>query len=61
MNCYKYSCLSLATLLITLNSAIAPSSAEIPAPQQVNAASSPVYVTRNNRREYTFKAPGNKT
>ena len=61
MNCYKYSCLSLVTVIVSLHSAIAPSSAEIPAPQQVNAASSPVYVTRNNRREYTFKAPGNKT
>ncbi|MEL6787662.1 MAG: SPOR domain-containing protein [Cyanobacteria bacterium J06607_15] len=63
MNCYKYSCLSLATLLITLNSAIAPGAAEsFPAPQQIDLAnSSPVYVTRNNHREYTFKAPDSKT
>lgn len=63
MNCYKYSCLSLATLLITLNSAIAPSSAEsLPAPQQIDLAnSSPVYVAKNNHREYTFKAPDSKT
>ncbi|MEO1669911.1 MAG: SPOR domain-containing protein [Cyanobacteria bacterium J06631_2] len=62
MNCYKYSCLSLLTVIVSLNSAIAPSSGEIPTSQQVDATgSSPVYVTRNNRREYTFKAPDSKT
>ena len=65
MNNYKF-CLSLLGILITSNSAIAesPHREQLPSPDSLS--SNTIYLSRNNSddasgREYTFKAPDNKT
>lgn len=58
---YKYWCLPLVSLLISANSAIAVRGSEISVDQN------PIYLSKNEHqvnsksREYTFKAPDNKT
>lgn len=65
MNFSKSCCLSLVSLAITLNSAIAAQEIEhfplAPALDRMES-SQPTYLAKNNRlREYTFKAPDSKT
>lgn len=63
MNCYKYCCLSLVSLLLAAPGAIAaePNSSSTAVRETVKAQSS-TFVARNNRtREYTYKAPDSKT
>ena len=58
---YKYWCLPLVSLLISANNAIAVRGSEISVDQN------PIYLSKNEHqvksssREYTFKAPDNKT
>lgn len=60
-NCYKYWCLPLVSLLISANNAIEVRGSEVPVNQN------PIYLSKNEHqdnsksREYTFKAPDNKT
>lgn len=76
MNRSKYCCLSLVSLVLTLNSAIAVHGTEYSSVSpQLNSLSvfstldrdfrediSPVYLSKNSSsREYTFKAPDSKT
>ncbi|MEM8717923.1 MAG: SPOR domain-containing protein [Cyanobacteria bacterium P01_G01_bin.39] len=68
LNYYKYLCLSLVSLLIVGQGAIAQDTAKIVHQQGLNIRDSNIiYLSRNNSneqeqtREYTFKAPGNKT
>jgi hypothetical protein len=60
----KYCWLSILSLLTILNSAIAASASDnqnFP-PQLSVSLNNPIHVSRNNpSREYTFKAPDNKT
>lgn len=70
-NYYKYSCLSLIGLLISVNSAIAVRAEDTSRYQQLNVShnygNNSIYLSKNNgnpndkSREYTFKAPDNKT
>lgn len=70
-NYYKYSCLSLISLLIYVNSAIAIRAEDTSHYQRLNLsnnnANHSIYLSKNNGnpnnklREYTFKAPDNKT
>lgn len=64
LNYYKYCWLSLFGLLITLNSAIAANaSGNNNFQTRLNISlGNPIYVSQNERsKEYTFKAPDNKT
>ena len=64
---YKYCRLSLVNLLILINGAIAVNAEELtPVTNLTIPEANPSYISRNTNeadgsREYTFKAPGNKT
>ena len=65
---YKYCLLSLVGLLVTSNSAIVANATDINRKVFSNSNNSNVYSSRSNRnferviaREYTFKAPDNKS
>jgi len=65
-NYYKYSWLTLVSLLISVNSAIAVNAENSSTIEQQNliehSSRNTIYLSKNNHsREYTFKAPDNKT
>ncbi len=62
-NYYKYCWLSLVSLLITANTAIAVNTEDNANSQKLNVSdSNSIYLSKNDHsREYIFKAPDNKT
>ncbi len=63
LNHYKYFCMSIVSLLVTINGAIAVNAEDNVNSQKLNVLdSNTIYLSKNNQsREYIFKSPDNKT